>query len=239
MTQSLLAAFPSNSRFSTGVNGGYRSAGLLTPALAQRGKKINLNYPLPVSNDPNEPIRQKWINDTYQLLKSILPPMAIDTAEELAALSQYVINIVDFRDTDSTMTHWVNPEVIFSAWRRPRRRRPRSSQRRRSRCIKGTPTPTNQLDQWGMEYNPVAINEVLAYSYRYVPPGKTSATAQANRFFVELVNTQTAPEVGTATAAGFNPVVDLGGYVYTRLRTRGIGDAGSVYGCALGHHFHG
>ena len=85
--------------------------GMPTPGLAHRDKKINLNYPLPVSNDPNEPIRQKWINDTYQLLKSVLPPKAIDTAEELAQLSQYVINIVDFRDTDCTMTHWVNPDV--------------------------------------------------------------------------------------------------------------------------------
>ena len=82
-----------------------------TPGLAQRDKKINLNYPLPVSNDPNEPVRQKWINDTYQLLKSVLPPKAVDTPEELAQLSQYVINIVDFRDPDSTMTHWVNPDV--------------------------------------------------------------------------------------------------------------------------------
>ena len=45
-----------------------------TPSLAHRDKKINLNYPLPVSNDPNEPIRQKWISETYQLLKAILPP---------------------------------------------------------------------------------------------------------------------------------------------------------------------
>ena len=37
------------------------------PSLAHRDKKINLNYPLPVSNDPNEPVRQKWISDTYQL----------------------------------------------------------------------------------------------------------------------------------------------------------------------------
>ena len=36
------------------------------PSLAHRDKKINLNYPLPVSNDPNEPVRQKWISDTYQ-----------------------------------------------------------------------------------------------------------------------------------------------------------------------------
>ena len=85
-----------------------------TRNLAQRTKKINLNYPLPVSNDPNEPIRQKWISDTYQLLKAILPPRAVDTAEELAQLSQYVINIIDFRDPDSTMTHWVNPDVMLS-----------------------------------------------------------------------------------------------------------------------------
>ena len=70
------------------------------PSLAQRDKKINLNYPLPVSNDPNEPIRQKWISDTYQLLKVILPPDSVDTPEELAQLSQFVINIIDFRDPD-------------------------------------------------------------------------------------------------------------------------------------------
>ena len=71
------------------------------PSLAHRDKKINLNYPLPVSNDPNEPIRQKWISDTYQLLKAVLPPTAVDTPEELAQLSQFVINIIDFRDPDA------------------------------------------------------------------------------------------------------------------------------------------
>ena len=45
-----------------------------TPSLAHRDQKINLNYPLPVSNDCNEPVRQKWISETYQLLKTILPP---------------------------------------------------------------------------------------------------------------------------------------------------------------------
>ena len=102
-----------------------------TPSLAQRDKKINLNYPLPVSNDPNEAVRQKWISDTYQTLKAILPPRAVDTAEELAQLSQFVINIIDFRDTDATMTHWRNPDVYPAApappaparsrcWRPPR-----------------------------------------------------------------------------------------------------------------------
>ena len=126
--------FPTNSRFTAGASAGFVSLNVpastnsivstlplnptwappaMTPSLAQRDKKINLNYPLPVSNDPNEPIRQKWINDTYLLLKSILPPKAVDTAEELAQLSQYVINIIDFRDPDCTMTHWVNPDVLL------------------------------------------------------------------------------------------------------------------------------
>src|SRR5271166_6287372 len=90
--------------------------GLPTPSLAHRDKKINLNYPLPVSNDPNEAVRQKWISDAYQTLKAILPPLAVDTPEELAQLSQYVINIIDFRDPDATMTHWINPDVSLAVW---------------------------------------------------------------------------------------------------------------------------
>ncbi len=65
-----------------------------------------------------------------------------------------------------------------------------------------------------MEYNPVAINEVLAFSYRYVPAGATAPTGLANRFFMELVNTQTAPETSLLTSAGFNAGISLGGYVY-------------------------
>jgi len=186
----------------------------LTPSLAHRDKKINLNYPLPVSNDCNEPIRQKWISDTYQLLKVILPPDSVDTAEELAQLSQYVINIIDFRDPDSTMTHWVNPDVVI---------------------LPGTVTPpaaptltmnigNGSFDQYGMEYNPVAINETLAYSFTT----KTGASAytQTNRFFIELVNTLTAaynpnydygsPPTNTANNYyGNASVLDLGGFNYT------------------------
>ena len=64
-----------------------------TPSLAHRDRRINLNFPLPVSNSPIEPVRQKWIRETYQLLKAVLPPKAVDTPEELAQLSQYVVNI--------------------------------------------------------------------------------------------------------------------------------------------------
>ncbi len=132
-------------------------------------RRSTSTIPLPVSNDPNEPIRQKWISDTYQLLKAILPPKAVDTAEELAQLSQYVINIVDFRDPDCTMTHWINPDVMLRAGvdrRQPRIHRPRSISTLASRPILATPTSqTFPLHQYGMEYNPVAINEAMAYSF--------------------------------------------------------------------------
>ena len=174
-----------------------------TPSLAQRDKKINLNYPLPVSNDPNEAVRQKWISDTYQTLKAILPPRSVDTAEELAQLSQYVINIIDFRDTDATMTHWQNPDVFL---------RTSTSGASPYPVLAAAYNSTTDvpLDQYGMEYNPIAINEVMAYSF--------ASTPTTNRFFIELVSTLTSPELGTPTAAGLGTgtnnasVLDLAGF---------------------------
>ena len=197
-----------------------------TPTLAQRDKKINLNYPLPVSNDPNEPIRQKWIGDTYQLLKFILPPKAVDTPEEKAQLSQFVINIVDFRDPDCTMTHWVNPDVMLTGLVSvsttvppPTAAVPTTQpylcfipQGGIPATAAGVTSQYAQLDQYGMEYNPVAINEALAYSFFY----NTGAAApvQANRFFVELVNTLTTPESATVAGAFDSCKIDLGGFQY-------------------------
>jgi large repetitive protein len=229
-----------------------------TPALAHQDNKINLNYPLPVSNDPNEPIRQKWINDAYQLMKSVLPPKAVDTPEELAQLSQYVINIIDFRDTDGTMTHWINPDVVIAYV--PITANPTAAVTLPKTAITlafagtnpqppsstgGTnPTPavsttTIPLDQWGMEHNPVAINEVLAYSFVNNPTGAGVAT-RVNRFFIELVNTNTSPELstsvfnataasqptpnGAATGTGFSTSLDLGGFVYNTPEAGGPGD---------------
>ena len=48
--------------------------------------------------------------------QGVLPPLAVDTPEELAQLSQFVINIIDFRDPDCTMTHWQNPDVTMAVW---------------------------------------------------------------------------------------------------------------------------
>ena len=49
-----------------------------------------------------------------------------------------------------------------------------------------------------MEYNPIAINEVLAYSF--LRKGTNSGTvglSPTNRFFVELVNTLTQANLPT------------------------------------------
>src|SRR5262249_50284076 len=49
-----------------------------------------------------------------------------------------------------------------------------------------------QLDQYSMEYNPVAINEALAYTYQSRQPTAGAAPVYTSRFFIELVNTLTA-----------------------------------------------
>jgi hypothetical protein len=184
-------AFQYNARFTAAANASFANlpGGPYTPSLAHRDRKINLNYPLPVSNDCNEPVRQKWITDTYQLLTVILPPDSVDTAEERAQLGQFVINIIDFRDPDATMTHWVNPDVFLTP----------------STASTNYPTLTlsiggGNLDQYGMEYNPVAINEVLAYSFQSrLSPYPTATATYTNRFFIELVNTLTT---------AYNPTFD-------------------------------
>ena len=190
------------------------------PSLAQRDRKINLNYPLPVSNDPDEPIRQKWITETYQLLKWILPPRAVDTPEELAQLSQFVINIIDFRDPDCTMTHWQNPDVLLVPGQpaNPSGNPPTPATAPTLALASSNPANAIPLDQYGMEYNPVALNEVLAFSYAYYQGGG----AQANRFFVELVNTLTQSSFAALpppAAGSTNPpdpsILDLGGFQYT------------------------
>ena len=169
-----------------------------TPSLAHGDRKINLNMPLPIANDPAEPVRQKWCRETYQLLKSILPPASVDTPEELAALSQYVVNIIDFRDTDCTMTRFVNTDlevtdvltrsasnvqgdpldltwsvspagVKFAKAAIPAGKFPYDP------SIYSPDTVTPFLVQHGMENNPIAINEVMAYQASY------SATPGARR----------------------------------------------------------
>ncbi|WP_406701087.1 hypothetical protein V5E97_20090 [Singulisphaera sp. Ch08] len=187
------------------------------PSLAHGDRKINLNFPLPVSNRYDEPVRQKWIRETYQLLKLILPPKAVDTPEELVQLSQFVVNIIDYRDPDCTSTRFVNTDVFYSACATPTTPAvlsftPRSAEGTWAGVgwnLLGNPWHVNTavappefsslydnqnspyVIQQGMEYNPVAINEVLAYQYRYDNGGSPSVPTP--RMCVELVNTLTAP----------------------------------------------
>ncbi len=184
-----------------------------TPSLAHRDRKINLNYPLPVSDNPSEPTRLKWIYEAYQLMLQILPPLAVDTPEEHAALSQYLTNVIDFRDPDATMTHFVSPDVVMVKGIPPS---PALTTTTPDPGTSGTPatlafnvgqTGTLPLEQFGMEYNPVALNEVLAYSFD--SKGSSGGHQQVNRFYVELVNTLTesaapayTPTIGTMT----NPI---------------------------------
>ncbi|SIO11677.1 hypothetical protein SAMN05444166_2535 [Singulisphaera sp. GP187] len=187
------------------------------PSLAHRDRKINLNFPLPISNRYDEPVRQKWIRETYQLLKQILPPKAVDTPEELAQLSQYVVNIIDFRDPDGTATRFVNTDVYYT---KAAVATPGPTQGPATLAFTpsggvgnaslGPPWRTNPtstpppdysplydnvnspyLVQYGMEYNPVAITEVLALNYT----SKTTG-ALAPRMWVELANTLTVPAAG-------------------------------------------
>ena len=194
--------------------GANSAAQVQTPSVAHRDRKINLNFPLPISNDPAEPIRQKWCRETYQLLKAILPPASVDTPEELAALSQFVVNIVDFRDPDPTMTRFVNTdlEVVDVLTKRqssvpdPTRLdttfnvSPGGVRFAQASHLTGNQFPydpsiyspdrvTPYLVQHGMEYNPIAINEVFAFKSRYGLATSTGNLPDYRGLFIELVNT--------------------------------------------------
>jgi hypothetical protein len=187
-------------------------------SLAHRERRINLNFPLPVSTLPNEPVRQKWVRETYTLLKQVLPPGAVDTPEELAALSQYVVNIIDFRDPDAAATRFVNTDIVVipaTAITQPRLvirdvnpndegntgvdATPREDLLRLPAGVEPydpsitVPSPATGpvfLEQFGMEYSPIALNEVLAFSFKRLVGGPP-APQDTPRFFVEVVNTLT------------------------------------------------
>jgi hypothetical protein len=177
--------------------------------LAHRERRINLNLPVPVSSNPVEPVRQKWIRETYTLLKQVLPPGALDTPEELAALSQYVVNIIDFRDPDGAATRFVNTDLMVLPANLATNTPPRLVIRNVDPAagtyvalpagavpydarivVPATSTVPVFLEQFGMEYSPIAINEILALSFKRWDTA-TSTAVDTPRFFVEFVNTLT------------------------------------------------
>ena len=175
--------------------------GVPTPSLAHRDRKINLNFPLPVSNDPNEPVRRKWISDSYQLLLHVLPPEAVDTPEERVQLCQYLVNVIDFRDPDGAITQFTMSDVQITT---------AAPQTYPTAVFSGG----NPLTLYGMEYCPIAFSEVLAYSFRRNKGGNPTDTP---RLFIELTNTltqaNTPANTPTYAPAGWNPSdVDLTGW---------------------------
>jgi hypothetical protein len=186
-----------------------------TPSLALGDRRINLNFPLPAYDyqaAPStaryiEPTRQKWLCETYQLMLRVLPPKAVDTPLEKAQLAQFLVNVVDYRDPDGVMTLFTaenpitgdlghglyqtvatatDPSVIVES-------------------LTGPPMGTKPLDLWGMEYNPVALNEVLAYEFEYWGAAGTGTATQHRRIFIELVNTLTASATNAGAFAAADP----------------------------------
>ena len=153
----------------------------------------------------------------------MLPRRAVDTPEELAQLGQFVVNIIDFRDPDCTITMWTNPDVQMVYLQNstpPSKGTPPTAPNPPYLYFNNGAPPANSTAypfvHYGMEYNPVAINEVLAYSFSTTVPG---APSQVKRIFVELVNTltQTAVNAYSVLSAAATPVpdastLDLGGF---------------------------
>ncbi len=192
------ATFSNNSRFATGVGASLANLGMPTPQLALGDRKINLNFPLPVSNAYNEPVRLKWITDAYELLLNVLPLRAVDTAVERAALSQYLINIIDFRDPDCTVTTWQSPDLQYIPAVLKGTGMPAATVSSPGRVVKlGDPgydvanPPAKRLVQYGMEYSPVALTEVLAYTFNRFDTGSSdpAKNTETPRLFIEMVNT--------------------------------------------------
>ncbi len=179
---------------------------LPTPSVLHRDKKINLNFPFPVQSTPAggsiEPVRQKWIRETYYALKHILPPKAVDTPVELANLSQFVINIVDFRDPDGVVTQWTNPDIYETL---ATTTSPPLCSFRVNGQIPLTPPGNTAVTQFGMEYQPLALNEVLSLRFEGKsgsPPAKTPV----DRMFIEVVNMLTrdgGPPITTGTVSSW------------------------------------
>ena len=194
--------------------------GLPTPRWPTATRRSTSIIPCRSRTTPTSRSGRNGSADTYQLLKWILPPRAVDTPEELAQLSQFVINIIDFRDPGLHDDPLAEPGRHDGSVQDQPANGPGQIADARDGPTAGPglfkPATPSGLDQYGMEYNPVALNEVLAFSYAYSQGGGS----QANRFFVELVNTLTQSAFAALPApGGTNPpdpsILDLSGFQYT------------------------
>ncbi len=199
-----------------------------TPSLMHGNKKLNLNYPLPISDAYDEPVRLQWCAEAYTLMKQILYPQTFlatfdplnlqpndPRPEDLARLSQFVVNIVDFRDPDATMTRFENPDLKL------RPAETAGGDTNGNGVIEpagvayaadsSVPT-TGPLVQWGMENLPVALSEVLAYQFTRKDLIANPPQQPTQRLFIEMVNTLTQDGDGTVGKGGTASDLDLNGW---------------------------
>jgi large repetitive protein len=167
------------------------------PSLVHGSKRMNLNLPLPPSNRSDEPVRQKYVRELYQLFKCVLAPPdgASLTAVQLAAIGQFAVNVVDFRDPDATMTAFANYDLTYqpaitASTAVTSGGTPQTVVTQAESVMRPDPTVANNnpVIQWGMEHNPIAFSEILGYTFTRNQGGMATPTP---RLFVELVNTLT------------------------------------------------
>ena len=132
-------------------------------------------------------------------------------------MSQYLINVIDFRDPDATVTIFQNPDVLEVPARVKGQTYPPSTTAETQSAppklrLLTDPSPTpndaSPLVQFGMEYSPVAITEVLAYTFnrKDTPPGGGAPTnVLTPRLFIEMVNTLTKAGTDVTGPPPYNP----------------------------------
>ena len=177
--QAVVQSMQANGGFGNAIAAPASAHNGLTPPTLHGGRRINLNFAFPVSDNPFEPVRQQWVLDAYDMMKKALPPLAVDDPVERAQLFQLALNIVDFRDPDGVTTIATCPDVTLVP--------ATQDEPARVEFRVGALASAPPLQMFGMEYQPVAINEVLAFQYT-----PQSGQPQA-RLFIELVNTLTRP----------------------------------------------
>ena len=146
-----------------------------TPSLAQRDKKINLNYPAAGLERPQRA-------GPAEVDQRHLSALEVDPAAQGRRHAGRAGPAQPVRDQHHRLPRpGLHDDPLGQPGRGARggsvdRRRPparRGPCRPRARSATlalgrlPPPATTIPLDQYGMEYNPVAINEVLAYSFLY------------------------------------------------------------------------
>src|SRR5690606_21191936 len=110
-----------------------------------------------------------------------------------------------FRDPDNTITIWENPDVVHRPARRVNGRDLPPSIHLPYRAD-GSPDPDyaagTPLVHYGMEYQPVALNEVLGFRLNYAKPNVSGAgdhNTPGTVLYIELVNMLTEDATGNAS----------------------------------------